>query len=62
MFRVSGDRPHEAGTLTRLGDAYHAAGERERARRAWRQALVLLEQLDQPEADEVRGKLAGLVG
>ncbi|MDQ7904224.1 BTAD domain-containing putative transcriptional regulator [Phytohabitans sp. ZYX-F-186] len=60
MFRVAGDRSHEAGTLTRLGDAHHAAGDRERARRAWRQALVLLEELDQPEADEVRGKLAGL--
>ncbi|MFC0526921.1 BTAD domain-containing putative transcriptional regulator [Phytohabitans kaempferiae] len=62
MFRAAGDRSHEAGTLTRLGDAHHAAGKLEQARNAWRQALVLLEELDLPEADEVRGKLAGLVG
>jgi DNA-binding SARP family transcriptional activator/tetratricopeptide (TPR) repeat protein/Mrp family chromosome partitioning ATPase len=58
IFRESGDRFNEAGTLTNLGDARHAAGEPAQAREAWRQALAILEDLQHPNAGQVRAKLA----
>jgi tetratricopeptide (TPR) repeat protein len=60
LFRDVGDRYYEADTLTRLGDIHHAAGNPQAAREAWQQALTILEDLDHPDAERVRGKLAGL--
>jgi hypothetical protein len=51
-------RFHEADTLTHLGDTRHAAGELAQAREDWQQALTILEDLQHPDADQVRAKLA----
>jgi len=58
LHRESGDRLAEADTLTHLGDAYNAAGEASRAREAWQQALALLGDLEHPEAQQIRARLA----
>jgi DNA-binding SARP family transcriptional activator/Flp pilus assembly protein TadD len=53
-----GDRHLEAEFRTHLGDAYQKAGDTPAARRAWRQALDILTDLDHPDAAEVRDRLA----
>jgi tetratricopeptide (TPR) repeat protein len=58
LKRESGDRFSEAATLTHLGDTRHAAGELAQAREARQQALAILEDLQHPDADQVRAKLA----
>ncbi|CAL9335335.1 hypothetical protein SUDANB2_00159 [Streptomyces sp. enrichment culture] len=60
LFRHLQDTPNEAGTLARLGDVLHSTGETARARTAWQHALITLEALGRPEADEVRARLQGL--
>jgi DNA-binding SARP family transcriptional activator/tetratricopeptide (TPR) repeat protein len=60
LYREIGDRFYEASTLTHLGDARQAAGDLEQARDAWKQALAIFVELDLPDADEVRAKLAAL--
>jgi DNA-binding SARP family transcriptional activator/tetratricopeptide (TPR) repeat protein len=62
LFRSVGNRYEEAATLTRLGDTQHAAGDPDAARNAWQKALVILTDLDHPEAPEVCGRLAALPG
>ena len=44
--------------LTHLGDARHAAGELPQARQAWQQALAIYDDIQHPDADKVRAKLA----
>jgi DNA-binding SARP family transcriptional activator len=58
IFREAGDRRSEAKTLTRLGDTNHAAGDFTQARQAWQQALAIFDDLQHPNADQVRAKLA----
>jgi tetratricopeptide (TPR) repeat protein len=58
IFRASGARVTEVDTLIRLGDTHHAAGELAQAREAWQRALAILEDLQNPDADQVRAKLA----
>jgi DNA-binding SARP family transcriptional activator/tetratricopeptide (TPR) repeat protein len=58
LFREAGERIDEAETLTHLGDTRHAAGQLAKAWQAWRQALAILEDLQHPDADKVRAKLA----
>jgi tetratricopeptide (TPR) repeat protein/DNA-binding XRE family transcriptional regulator len=58
LYRESGDRFQEAETLTRLGDTRLAAGQLPQARQAWQQALAIFEDLQHPDADQVRAKLA----
>jgi DNA-binding SARP family transcriptional activator/tetratricopeptide (TPR) repeat protein len=60
IFRELGDRYTEAKTLSRLGDTQHTAGDADAARTAWQQALTILDDLDHPNADHVRAKLAVL--
>jgi DNA-binding SARP family transcriptional activator len=60
LVRDAGDRFNEAGTLTRLGDTRQAAGELALAQQAWQQALAILEDLQHPDADQVRAKLSRL--
>jgi DNA-binding SARP family transcriptional activator/tetratricopeptide (TPR) repeat protein len=60
LYRDLGDRYYEAATLTRLGDTHHAADQPEQARTAWTTALDILTDLNHPDADTVRGKLATL--
>ncbi|GID28074.1 AfsR/SARP family transcriptional regulator [Paractinoplanes brasiliensis] len=57
LFHELGDRYHEADIAVHLGDAHQAAGEPSAARRSWRHALALLDELEHPGAEEVRGRL-----
>jgi DNA-binding SARP family transcriptional activator len=57
LYRDVGDRYEEAATLTNLGDTHHAAGNLHAARDAWQRALTILDNLDHPDADQVRAKL-----
>jgi DNA-binding SARP family transcriptional activator/tetratricopeptide (TPR) repeat protein len=58
LFREYGARFDEADARTHLGDTCHAAGELTQAQEAWQQALAILENLQHPDADLVRAKLA----
>jgi DNA-binding SARP family transcriptional activator len=58
LYREAGFRFAEADTLTHLGDTHHAVGELAQAREAWQQALAILHDLQHPDADKVRAKLA----
>ncbi|HET6501710.1 MAG TPA: BTAD domain-containing putative transcriptional regulator [Amycolatopsis sp.] len=60
LCRDLGDRYLESDVLNRLGDTHHAAHETDAAREAWHQALSILTELDHPDADRIRAKLAGL--
>ena len=62
LHRESGDRYYEAVALTHLGDTRHAAGELAQAREAWQQALAILDDLQHPDAGQVRAKLASTNG
>jgi tetratricopeptide (TPR) repeat protein len=55
-----GSRYYQSVTLSHLGDCYRAAGETTSAGSAWRKALNILDDLDHPDAAEVRAKLASL--
>jgi tetratricopeptide (TPR) repeat protein len=57
LYRGLGDRYYEAGALTSLGDVYLTAGDSGAARRAWAQALPILEEIDHADASLVRVKL-----
>ncbi|BEL06348.1 BTAD domain-containing putative transcriptional regulator [Actinoplanes sichuanensis] len=57
LFREAHDRPQEAKCLALLGDSCSATGDLGRAREAWQQAVILLDELGLP-AGEVRAKLA----
>ena len=58
LAREVGDRWNEAEVLTHLGDTRRAAGELPQAREVWQQALAIFEDIQHPDADEVRAKLA----
>jgi tetratricopeptide (TPR) repeat protein/transcriptional regulator with XRE-family HTH domain len=58
LYRESGDRFGEADTLTHLGDTRQAVGELAQAREAWQQALAIFEDMQHPDAGQVRAKLA----
>ncbi|MGH8791516.1 MAG: tetratricopeptide repeat protein, partial [Stackebrandtia sp.] len=51
------DRYSKAITLGRLGDAYRGAGDLADAHDAWREAVGILDDLGNPEADQIRAKL-----
>jgi tetratricopeptide (TPR) repeat protein len=57
LYGELGDRYNEADTLVSLGDAHQAFGDFEPARVAWHRALTILERLEHPRADSVRGKM-----
>jgi tetratricopeptide (TPR) repeat protein/transcriptional regulator with XRE-family HTH domain len=57
LFRDLGNRWEEAVVLTHFGDAYDAAGDLESADTAWREGLAILEQLNHPDAEQLRTKL-----
>jgi tetratricopeptide (TPR) repeat protein/transcriptional regulator with XRE-family HTH domain len=53
-----GGSQHERATfLSHLGDAQEAAGDVEAAQLAWQQALVILDDLHDPAADQLRSRL-----
>lgn len=45
-----GNRSQEASSLAALADTHIAAGDREHARRAWHDALAILDELSHPDA------------
>jgi tetratricopeptide (TPR) repeat protein len=59
IFQELGDHYLEAVTLIHLGETRQAAGDRQQARDAWREALAILEDLDHPDAGQVRARLSG---
>lgn len=60
LYSNLGDRSGLADTLVHLGDAQQSAGDSDGAARSWRQALTILEELDHPDARQVRAKLRTL--
>jgi DNA-binding SARP family transcriptional activator len=58
IVRELGDRFYEADTLVRLGDTRQAAGELAQAQETWQLALAILDDLQHPDAAQVRAKLA----
>jgi hypothetical protein len=60
LARYLGDRYQEADTLRNLGDTYLATGNTQAARDTWQQALAILGELDHPDAEQVRSRLATL--
>jgi DNA-binding SARP family transcriptional activator len=61
LCRELGERFYLADTLTHLGDCQVAAGRAEAARRAWDEALSILDDLGHPAAAGLRGRLSGPV-
>jgi tetratricopeptide (TPR) repeat protein/transcriptional regulator with XRE-family HTH domain len=58
LTREFGYRLSEANILGHVGDTRQAAGDLPQARDAWQQALEILDDLDHPQAEQVRAKLA----
>jgi hypothetical protein len=59
LYLVLGDRHLEALIRTRLGDTHQALGNLRAAHEEWLAALAVLGEVDHPEADKVRARLAG---
>ncbi|GAA2597873.1 hypothetical protein GCM10010435_91540 [Winogradskya consettensis] len=57
-YRRAADPYNESEILTHIGDTHDAAGDRPKARDAWRRSLTILENLDHPDAATLRAKLA----
>lgn len=60
LYRESGDRYNEAQILVHLGDTSLAAGDPNSAVAAWRDAVTIFDDLDLPEAANLRAKLSNL--
>ena len=58
LARDLGNRYFEATTLAHLGDTHHAAKDIEQAHSDWLHALEIFDELDHPDAEEIRAKLA----
>jgi tetratricopeptide (TPR) repeat protein len=59
LHRETGDGHGEAEILSHLGDTRRAAGDLAQARQAWQQALAILDDLQDPDTEQIRAKLAG---
>ena len=57
LSRDLADRFGEADTLSSLGDVHHSAGDIGAARRAWRGALRIFDEIKHPDRERVRAKL-----
>jgi tetratricopeptide (TPR) repeat protein len=60
LCRDHGDRLFEGAILNHIGDVRHAAAELPQARQAWQQALAIYDDIQHPDADKIRAKLAGI--
>jgi DNA-binding SARP family transcriptional activator/tetratricopeptide (TPR) repeat protein len=60
LYRELGDRYYQAVVLAHLAETYHAAGQRDPAGDASRQARRLLDGLDNGDPEQVRSKLRHL--
>jgi tetratricopeptide (TPR) repeat protein/transcriptional regulator with XRE-family HTH domain len=58
IFRDLGDRRGQATALRDLGDARRTLGRLRQARLDWREALEIFDELQVPEAAEIRARLA----
>ncbi len=58
IARETGDRFNEAAALNHFGDTRQDVGELAEAREAWQLALAILDDMQHPEAEQVRAKLA----
>ncbi|MFD9285850.1 BTAD domain-containing putative transcriptional regulator [Streptomyces mirabilis] len=59
LYQRQGDLPwFIAGTLTRLGDTHHSAGDPVAARKAWTEALAIMDDLGHADAGPLRERLA----
>jgi tetratricopeptide (TPR) repeat protein len=61
LYRATADRYSEARTWMRLGDTHEMVGRHGDALRAWRSALAVFDEFRQPEAEQVRERLAGAI-
>lgn len=59
LYRAAGNRYYEADTLVHLGDCHRATGAASLAVAAWRRALVILDDLRHPAADDLRLRVSG---
>jgi tetratricopeptide (TPR) repeat protein len=57
LYVKQGDLYHQANVLAHIGDTHHATGHAQLARDAWLQALSVLDDLQHPDADNIRTKL-----
>lgn len=60
LYRMLGDRYHQAELRASLGDTYHAVGDTASARVAWQQALDAFGEFGHPDAERVRARLEQL--
>jgi len=60
LFRQLGDLHEQSEVLTHIGDARLALGDMESARRAWQEALAILDGLHPADAAQVRARLHSL--
>ncbi|MET0426555.1 MAG: tetratricopeptide repeat protein [Actinoplanes sp.] len=60
ISRSLGNRHFEGTELTHLGDTHLALGDRDAAREAWSAGLTILDELQHPDAADVRRRLADL--
>ena len=61
LFRELGAGPLLAWALTQLGDHLLASGHPQDARAPWQQALAILDDLQHPDAEQVRARLSRAV-
>jgi DNA-binding SARP family transcriptional activator/tetratricopeptide (TPR) repeat protein len=59
-YRQLGDRYAEGRTLGDLGDASYALNDLPATRQLWQDALAILDELDHPDGDQLRAKIAEL--
>jgi DNA-binding SARP family transcriptional activator len=57
-YADAGDHYYQAQTLIHLGETHQNQGEPEAARQSWQQALAILNELNHPEASQLRARLA----
>ncbi len=60
LLLETGQRHERAGTLNRLGDTHHAAGDDKAAHDTWTQAQRIFDDLRHSDADRIREKLKAL--
>lgn len=60
LYQGLGDRYAEADARTHLGDTHKTTGNYLAAHTVWQHALTILNEIDHPDADDVRRKLATL--
>jgi len=60
LFQDLAARYEEATIFSHLGDTHHATDNPDAARTAWQHALTILDQLDHPDAQQLRTKLTTL--